>query len=236
MKAWLLLLLAAPGLVLAQSPTAATLYGEGVRAYYDGSYEVALKKYNEAIQLKPNTIGFLYNRGLTYRKLNHENTASFDFQKIIGLDSNYIDAWYQLGMIKMSENKYDDARELFQQALGISAKHIPSLHQMAILLYYKRLNTDAEDMYNRILDLDPKDEQAYYRRGLAKFNATDFQGAIADMTSAYGINPNNTQALEQRAITYQRLNDLDHACQDWHELLTKQNPRAQENITKYCTK
>ena len=234
MKPFLFILFFLPVLIVAQTPSAGTLYGEGVRAYYSGDYETALYKYNDALQLKPNTIGYLYNRGLTYIKLNHENTAIIDFQKVISLDSNYIDAWYQMGMIKMANKKYEEASALFMSALGISARHIPSLHQMGILYYYRRLNTDATDMYNRILDIDPKDEQAYYRRGLAKFNASDFEGTVKDMSAAYRLNANNTQAIEQRAIAYQRLNDIDHACQDWHLLLLKNNPRAQGSISTFC--
>jgi hypothetical protein len=50
------------------------------------------------------------------------------------------------------------------------------------------------------------------------------------------LNPKNTLALEQRANAYQKANNLENACKDWHELLLKNNPRAKENIYQYCVK
>ena len=225
-----------PCILSAQSETAADMYGAGVRAFYAEDYETALSKYSEALALKPNTIGYLYSRALTYQKLYKDSLADIDFHKIVILDRTYIDAWYGLGMIQMGEKHYDSAYYYFSNAIYISPNDVRSLHQLGLLLYYKRKYFDAIDIYNKIIQIKPDDGQAYYKRGLAKFNDEDFEGAAKDFTQSYNLDPENTLALEQRALSFLRSNDLESACRDWNILLKKGNSRALENISLYCGK
>jgi tetratricopeptide (TPR) repeat protein len=225
-----------PLLLASQPEKASDVYGEGVRAYYAQDYATAIKKYSEALALKPHTEGYLYSRGLTYMKMDLDTLAAADFKALVGLDSNYIDGWYELGMIRMGQKQYDTAFAIFNRAIRINRSDTRLLHQIGLLYYYQRENGQAIGVYNRIIDLDPDDGQAYYKRGLVEFNMEDFDNAIEDFSQTYKMDPDNTLALEQRAISYLRLNDLDNACKDWMILLKKGNPRAKDNITLYCGK
>ena len=232
----LFLVLSYPCILSAQSETAADIYGAGVRAYYAEDYKTALNKYSEALSLKPNTIGYLYSRALTYQKLYQDSLAEKDFHKITILDRNYVDAWYGLGKIQMDEKHYDSAYYYFSNAVYISPNDVPALHQLGLIMYYKRKYFDAIDIYTKIINIKPDDGQAYYKRGLAKFNDEDFEGAAKDFTESYTLDPDNTLALEQSALSYLRFNDLENACRVWEILLKKGNPHALDNINLYCGK
>ena len=82
--------------------------------------------------------------------------------------------------------------------------------------------------------MDSADGQAYYKRGLAKFNDEDFDGAAKDFSESYRLDPDNTLALEQRALSFLRYNDLESACRDWDILFKKGDSRILENIKLYC--
>ena len=220
----------------AQTERAADIYGVGVRAYYAQDYTTALARYTTAIGLKPNTIGYIYSRGLTYQKLHMDSLADLDFQRVVKLDPKYLDAWYQLGMIQIDEKHYDNAIEFFSHARSINPKDVNTLHQLGLVLYYKHKYFDAIDIFTQIIQINPDDEQAFYKRGLAKFNDDDFVAAASDFSDCYRINPENTLALEQRALSFLRNNDLENACRDWNILQKKGNPRAWENISRYCEK
>jgi tetratricopeptide (TPR) repeat protein len=236
MRLFLFLVLSYPFILSAQSETAADAYGAGVRAFYAEDYKTALSKYSEALTLKPNTIGYLYSRALTYQKLYRDSLANIDFHKVVILDPTYIDAWYWLGMIQMDEKHYDSAYHYFSNALRISPNDVAALHQLGLIMYYKRKYFDAIDIYSKIINIKPDDGQAYYKRGLAKFNDEDFEGAAKDFTESYTLDPDNTLALEQSALSYLRENDLENACRDWDILLKKGNSHAQDNINLYCGK
>jgi len=232
----LALALLLPCLLTAQTRSASDIYGEGVRAFYSGDYPTALQKYSEALALKPNTIGYLYSRGLTYQKLYKDSSADIDFQAVIKLNPKYLDAWYGLGMVQMDQKNYDSAQGFFSRAILISPGDVRSLHQLGLISYYKHKYFDAIGFYDRILKLSPDDQWAYYQRGLVKFADEDYVGAAKDFSDSYRINPENTLALEQRALSYLRNNDLDNACLDWNILLKMGNNRVRENINLYCGK
>lgn len=223
-----------PFLLFSQTETAAEIYGAGVRAFYAGDYQTAISRYSEAIALKPNTVGYLYSRGLTYQKLYKDSLATIDFHRVVTLDPKYIDAWMQLGMVQIDEKHYDSARRFFDQVQHISPNDLPSLHQIGLIFYYKRKYFDAIDVFTKIIKLSPDDEQAYFKRGLARFSDEDFEGAASDFSESYRLNPENTLALEQRAMSYLRNNLLESACEDWNVLLKKGNPRVKDNIDLYC--
>lgn len=236
MKLLLVIVLLFPCLLPAQTRNASDIYGEGVRAFYAGDYQTALQKYSEALVLKPNIIGYLYSRGLTYQKLYKDSLAGIDFLAVTKLDPKYPDAWYGLGMVQMDQKKYDGAQDFFSHALLITPGDVRILHQLGLISYYKHKYFDAIDFFTRIIVISPDDELAYFQRGLAKFSDEDYEGAVKDFSDSYRLNPGNTLALEQRALSFLRNNDLDNACRDWEALLKKGNPRAQENITLYCGK
>lgn len=236
MRAILLLFIALPLFMYAQQKDASALYGEGVRAFYDGDYQTAITRYTEALAQKPNTVGYLYNRAIAYQKINNTTAASGDLAQVLALDSSYVDAWYELGAIEMAAKRYDSASTYLKRALQISGEDVRALQQLAVICYYKRNNKGAIELYNKILAINPKDEQALYKRGLAKSNSSDHSGAIRDFNILLGLNPRHTQALEERATCYMRINDLDNACRDFQKLMDLGNLRAKENIMKYCVK
>jgi tetratricopeptide (TPR) repeat protein len=236
MKFWLCIAFLLPYVLSAQSESAADLYGAGVRAYHAEDYTTALKKYSEALAIKPNIIGYLYSRGLAYQKLHSDSLADIDFHRVVSLDPKYMEAWYALGTIQMDEKHYDSAWAFFSNVLRLSQNDINTLHQKGLILYYKRKYFDAENIFTRIIQLDSADGDAYYKRGLVRMNDDNFDGAGQDFSESYRLDPDNTLALEQRALSFLRNNDLDNACKDWNVLLKKGNSRASGNIAKYCGK
>ncbi len=223
-------------LVMSAQTSASDLYGAGVRAFYAGDYQTAIQKYSEALALKPNTIGYLYSRGLTYQKLYNDSLATRDFLAVTRLDPKYLDAWYGLGMVQMDRKDYDSAQGYFSHTLVLSPRDVRSLHQLGLISYYKHKYFDAIGFFDKIIELSPDDELAYFQRGLTKFSDEDFEGAAKDFSETYRLNPENTLALEQRALSYLRNNDLDNACRDWNTLLKKGSTRVRENIFLYCGK
>jgi tetratricopeptide (TPR) repeat protein len=55
---------------------------------------------------------------------------------------------------------------------------------------------------------------AYYNRGISKYNLKDFYGAISDFTKAIELDPNLADAYEYRSISKELLGDLNGACED----------------------
>lgn len=75
------------------------------------------------------------------------------------------------------------------------------------------------DILNKLLKTDTTVYEAYFFRGVAKYNLDDMLGAEADFTRAIDKNPVYTLAYQYRAITRSRLGNYDDALGDYAEAL-----------------
>lgn len=78
---------------------------------------------------------------------------------------------------------------------------------------------EAIDVLNVLLRHDEKDFDAYFLRGIAKYNMDDLLGADADFSTAVTLNPVFTGAFYYRAITRTRLGNYDDALNDFQQAI-----------------
>ena len=78
---------------------------------------------------------------------------------------------------------------------------------------------DAIDILNMLIRHDAKDFDAYFLRGIAKYNLDDLLGADADFSKAVELNPVYTGAYYYRAITRSRLGNYDDALNDFKQAI-----------------
>lgn len=78
---------------------------------------------------------------------------------------------------------------------------------------------EAIDILNMLLRYDNKDFDAYFLRGIAKYNMDDLLGADADFSRAIELNPVFTGAYYYRAITRTRLGNYDDALGDFKQTI-----------------
>ena len=78
---------------------------------------------------------------------------------------------------------------------------------------------EAIDLLNVLLRHDPKDFDAHFLRGIAKYNMDDLLGADSDFSKAVELNPVFTGAFYYRAITRSRLGNYDDALNDFQQAI-----------------
>ena len=78
---------------------------------------------------------------------------------------------------------------------------------------------EAIEILNVLLRHDERDFDAYFLRGIAKYNMDDLLGADADFTRAVELNPVFTGAYYYRAITRSRLGNYDDALSDFRQAI-----------------
>ena len=154
-------------------------YSEGIRidpnyySYYANPYnqrgflkfalgdkQGALADYNEAIRVNPNAEAY-YNRGYVKAELGDKQGALADFNEVIRIDPNYAPAY---------KNFWIDEYYL-QDGQGTLADYIKNSERLGKHLTYKPYHVDA-----------------YYNRGLAKYDLGDKLGALFDYNEAIRIN------------------------------------------------
>lgn len=78
---------------------------------------------------------------------------------------------------------------------------------------------EAIDVLSVLIRFDEKAYDAYFYRGIAKYNLDDLLGADADFSAAIEKNPVYTGAYYYRAITRTRLGNYDDALRDFQEAI-----------------
>ncbi len=86
----------------------------------------------------------------------------------------------------------------------------------AVFLNDSRYESAIETL-NILLRVDPEAYEAYFLRGVAKYNLDDLLGAEQDFTTAIEKNPVYTLAYRNRAIIRSRLGNYDDALKDFQE-------------------
>lgn len=79
--------------------------------------------------------------------------------------------------------------------------------------------TGAIEYFNIVLKFKPKLAEAYFFRGVAKFNLEDYRGAITDYNTAIDIKPFYPQAYMYRGMAYHNLKNYKKGIEDYNKAL-----------------
>ena len=80
--------------------------------------------------------------------------------------------------------------------------------------------TDAMLMLNKAISSQPDNYEAYFLRGVAKYNLEDLSGALGDFDKTLVLHPLYIHALQYRGICNQRLNNQKEALDDFAQVIS----------------
>ena len=134
---------------------------------------------------------------------NAANLAQTEANSLSGREQFF--AWFNLGSNLVYLQDYPRAAQAYDTAFRLYAA-LPDVERPWRALWYQDGPLNAyyhtgryQDVINLahsvLVNVDkPVLEETYYWRGMAKASLGDRQGAIEDLTRAYTLNPNSTQA------------------------------------------
>lgn len=129
---------------------------------------------------KQNKINELYQKAMTnFSNANYkESIESYD--EIIKLDSNDFDAYYNRALCKDALKNYQGAIEDYTKAIKYSFNYYQ-------FFFYIDYSSDEDYNFNELLNyreravkINPYFSKAFFKRGLAKYNLNDIEGAELD--------------------------------------------------------
>jgi tetratricopeptide (TPR) repeat protein len=114
----------------------------GVARKAKGEYDLALKDYDQAIQLNPNAASHYNNRGIIYRLKHDYDRAIADYDEAIWLKSDYVAAFYNRALVYVDKGEYDHALADFGVVLQFKPKNALALYARGWMLL-KKGDTEA---------------------------------------------------------------------------------------------
>lgn len=92
---------------------------------------------------------------------------------------------------------------------------------------------EAEKCFTKAIKYDKNNPELYYYRACAKFNATNYQEAIADFEKAIEIKPDYADAYFSLGRTYSCMHDTDMSCY-YYKMAEKYGRPNLHDLVKYC--
>jgi len=116
----------------------------GVAYKVKGEYDLALKDYDQAIELNPSVASHYNNRGIIYRLKHDYDRAIADYDEAIWLKSNYVEAFYNRALAYVDKGDYGGALADFGVVLKFNPKSALALYARGWMLL-KKGDTETGD-------------------------------------------------------------------------------------------
>ena len=186
-------------LLFTLSSYAQSLYQQGMRAYNNEDYKVAIKLLTKVIEADEGSVAFAYNfRGEARQILGDNEEALKDYNKAIEINPNYAMAYQNRGMLRQSHTfDYLGALKDYNMAIRLDAKFELAYFNRASLKYSMGDFKGALLDYKNILKyFNPNHEEVKKYIAQIEGNGND-NGVVAEKN----ISDENTKTADSTTKT-----------------------------------
>ena len=236
---------AAIELATSDADSSAAYHTRGAARAALGDYDKAIKDFDAAIRLNPETAINYLDRGLVRETLGEKSAAKTDFEEAARIDEDLAENYYKDGRGKNDGQAYEAAMDNFDKAIRLNPEYAPVYSNRAISQNdlgrdeLRRENPEKAKHHlqgaiadcTEALRLNPKYTAAYNNRGLAKYrlgqsesacgNSQEaeghYQAAIADLDKAIQLNPKHVKAHRNRGYVKEKLGQQEAAEADFEK-------------------
>lgn len=201
----------------------------GETAYYSGDWDRALDHLTRVTEKDANNRTALFMKSAVYLEKRDTAAAVVLLDKVCGLYPDYAPSFEMLGTLYASRHN-PLTLEYYETALRLDPDNSNIRYNIA--MYYQELGQfeKAEEIYKEMLDRDENNPHAWHNRGYIQlFHYGDYELAVDYFTQALACDTAFVEALVNRGIAYELLEDKDHAREDYRHALHLQ-PRFQPAI------
>jgi tetratricopeptide (TPR) repeat protein len=132
------------------------------QAFDRDDYPEAEKLYDKALQLAPNNLYLLSNKGVVQFRAGKFKQSEETFRKAIAIAPEDHFSWCTLGIVEYSQNQFDDAVNALTKSLAINPKNATAHNYLGITAAQKGWFEAAQKELDTALQLDAKYADAWF--------------------------------------------------------------------------
>jgi tetratricopeptide (TPR) repeat protein len=198
----------------------------------------AVRDFNHALEINPDYVDALVNRGSAYALQSRFNDALKDFNHALEIDRKQAEIYNLRGEIYLLNKMYDQANKDFTAAIILNPMYSDAFLNRARAYSEKGMEEEAESDYNQAIKADPDkfssfadldgseslfDEESsstkektanYYQQGLEDLRNEKYYEAIENLTQAINLSSNDAGPYIYRGQAYIELGQPDEAMVD----------------------
>jgi serine/threonine protein kinase len=179
--------------------SAEDLFNQAYEQQSHGDYEIAISKYTEAIQLKPDYIIAYAGRARAFKLINDETNAKKDLEKAIALfPISTAEAYHGRAIAKSGLDDKQGAIDDLTKAIEINPNYVAAYRARGIIMNELGDTDKAISDYNEAIRINPNYADVYYELGKIKLKKEDEIGATAAYINAMRLKPNYAKAYVER--------------------------------------
>lgn len=147
----------------------------------------AVKKYSDAIALKPKEPKYFIARGTVLGQLKKYSEAEADFAKALELDPQSARAFENRGVIRTDQKQYQDAIADYTKSIEHDPNNPNTYVSRGAAYSFTEDHTAAIADYKTALEMSPNNAQAYFNLGVSQFKTGDKAAACASWRKASNL-------------------------------------------------
>ena len=155
-----------------------------------GKFDDALRSYNMALDMTPNAVAILTNRGVLHIQRGELDAADADLQRVVERDAQNEEALFWLAFIAMNRGQADVATSRLDEILAFNPRSVQALEGKALLAKATGDYTNALSLYTQLLET-AQDADYYANRADCALMLRNLSQASEDIQSALNINPDD---------------------------------------------
>lgn len=224
-------------------------------------FDESIKKFEKKIEekkIKENDRAYseaIYEKGLSYLKLDEENKAKKEFEKSLEIFKSATDSQYEAlnyqGLVlrelaRLENNKkdrikkYDEAKASFNQAIELDrksnsdngqSKSSSALSNKGQLLHDLKKYREAIDLFNKAIKIDPFSVAIRNNKGVTQYSLGNYADSIRTFDESLEINSIDTNALNNKGLAFYALGRYKEAEEAFKQVisLNDKDPDAWNN-------
>ncbi len=179
-------------------PMARPHYDEGMRLLQQGQYNQAIASFDKALNIQPELIEAIVNKGISYNMLGDYDLAIQTLDSALESDSNESSALREKGLVYTNMGNHEQAISFYDKALLIDSEDTLALNNKAFSLIELGKDEDALIATNKGLEIAPDDINLLWNKVMALVNLDNILEAKSTLDKMLEIDPNNEEALETK--------------------------------------
>lgn len=173
-------------------------------------FESALSLFEQVLNVQPNNIAALNNKGIVLKKQCKWKEAVVTFQKAIKLSPKQTEIIKNLASCHTLNGDYNQSKSLYKQAVNLSPLDIDAHHWLNQLLWE---NKDPEflDSYRTAISQNNNANELMLSMGHKQYLAGNYVDAKETLEQALKINKKHVPTLVKMGVVLRELEDFDNS-------------------------